>query len=156
MRISVLAVGQRLPRWVNDGFAVYQQRLPQHMKLELTELPAAQRTSSMSAEKAMAQEAERILKQIQPDHHVIVLDEHGKQRSSRELSAEMDQWQQLYPQVSIVIGGADGLAAEVKQRANQLWSLSKLTLPHGMVRVMLAEQLYRGWTLIQGHPYHRD
>jgi len=156
VRISILAVGQRLPAWVNDGFKVYHQRFPQHIKIELIEIPAVQRTSGITAEKAMAQESERMLKHVQPGQYVIALDEHGKQWTSRELAAGMEEWQQLHPQVAILIGGADGLGSECKARADKTWSLSRLTLPHGMVRVMLAEQLYRGWTLIQGHPYHRD
>lgn len=156
MRISILAVGQRLPGWVNDGFETYRQRLPKHLNAELIEVPAAARTSGMPAAKAMQDESVRLLKAIDPADHVVVLDERGKSWSSRDLAKELEQWQQYHPKVNIIIGGADGLDDACKQRANQTWSLSKLTLPHGLVRVLLAEQLYRAWSLSQGHPYHRD
>jgi len=145
-----------MPAWVDEGFKTYQQRLPKHFFPQLIEIPAVTRSSGMTVEKAMAKEGEKMLKSIQPDHHVIALDERGAQWTSRRLSEHMSDWQSMYSQVSFLIGGADGLSPECKQRANQIWSLSKLTLPHGMVRVQLAEQIYRGWSLLQGHPYHRD
>jgi 23S rRNA (pseudouridine1915-N3)-methyltransferase len=145
-----------MPAWVNEGFKRYQQRLPKHFFPKLIEVPAITRTPTMPAAKAMAREGERMLKHLQPGHYVIALDEHGEQWSSKKLAGNLEQWQQMHQQVTFIIGGADGLSAECKQRANQTWSLSRLTLPHGMVRVQLCEQIYRGWTLIQGHPYHRD
>ena len=121
-----------MPSWVSDGFKVYQQRLPKHFHPELIEIPAVTRSATMP------------------------VDKHGRQWASTQLAGEMDMWQSTYQQVTFLIGGADGLSPECKARANQTWSLSKLTLPHGMVRVQLCEQIYRGWTILQGHPYHRE
>ena len=155
MKLSIVAIGHRMPAWVSDGFATYQQRLPKHFYPDLVEIPAVTRGASMPAARAMQREGEKMLKAIPSGAHVVALDEHGEQWTSKRLSRELEQWQQ-HQHVSLLIGGADGLSAECKQRARQSWALSKLTLPHGMVRVLLCEQIYRGWTLLQGHPYHRE
>jgi len=145
-----------MPSWVSDGFATYQQRLPKHFYPALIEVPAVTRSATMPVDLAMQREGQKMLKYIQPEYHVVALDEHGKQWTSKQLASEMEGWQHEYQQVCFLIGGADGLSPECKARANQTWSLSRLTLPHSMVRVQLAEQIYRGWTILQGHPYHRE
>ena len=145
-----------MPSWGSDGFKVYQQRLPKHFRPELIEIPAVTRSATMPVDRAMQREGDKMMKHLQPGHHVVALDEHGRQWASKQLAGEMEVWQSTYQQVTFLIGGADGLSPECKARANQTWSLSRLTLPHGMVRVQLCEQIYRGWTILQGHPYHRE
>jgi 23S rRNA (pseudouridine1915-N3)-methyltransferase len=156
MRLTVLAVGTRMPAWVNQGVQTYTKRLPRHIDLQFRELPAAPRTSGATPAKLMQKEGEHLLKAVPNPACVIALDEHGKNWSSTGLASQLESWMANDPNVVFMIGGADGLADSCKQRADQLWSLSPLTLPHALVRVVLAEQIYRAWTLVQGHPYHRD
>ena len=108
------------------------------------------------AENCRKQEGERLLKAISPAAYVIALDEHGESWGSKDLAHQLETWLGNYSNVALMIGGADGLADSCKQRADRIWSLSPLTLPHTLVRVLLSEQLYRAWTLLQGHPYHRE
>jgi len=145
-----------MPAWVTDGVQTYTKRLPRHVQLEFREFAAAQRATGISADKLRAKEGDLLLKAVPPDAHVVALDEHGDSWSSTQLASQLEGWLANQPKVFFMIGGADGLSAECKQRANRLWSLSALTLPHALVRVVLAEQLYRAWTLTQGHPYHRQ
>ena len=145
-----------MPGWVSEATTTYQKRMPRHLELVFREIPAAGRLSGSSPDKNKQKEGEQILKAIPANAFVVALDERGKQWSSTELAARLEGWQAEYSDVVFIIGGADGLSADVKQRADILWSLSALTLPHALVRVVLAEQLYRAWTLIQGHPYHRE
>ena len=156
MRITTLAIGTRMPGWVSEGVEAYRKRLPRHIEFEIRELPAAQRGSNTSAAVTKQKEGEALLKAIPDKAWVIALDERGKHWTSTELGGQLEQWLASHPQVILLIGGADGLSDEVKQRANATWSLSSLTLPHALVRVVLAEQIYRAWTLVQGHPYHRE
>lgn len=145
-----------MPGWVQDGVANYQKRLPRHIELKFQEISAAQRGGSSSADKQKEKEGEQLLKSLREPTHVIALDERGKLWSSKDMARQMEGWMANFPSVSLLIGGADGLSEECKNRADQTWSLSPLTLPHALVRVVLAEQIYRAWTLIQGHPYHRE
>lgn len=155
MRISILAVGTRLPQWIYDGVDAYAKRMPAHLRLRVKEIPAGARNARASADAAREKESERLLKEAAPADLIIAMDETGKALGSRELAAEMQQWLLDSPHVALLIGGPDGLTERCKNKADRLWSLSKLTLPHGLVRVMLVEQLYRAWTILQGHPYHR-
>lgn len=155
MRISLLAVGTRLPAWIGAGFETYRRRLPGHIQLDLQEIPGGQRGGRDSAQRARAEEGERILRRIDSSDLLIALDERGREWSTTELAGELEQWLAEYPRVALAVGGADGLDQACRDRAHRLWSLSRLTLPHGMVRVLVAEQLYRAWTLLTGHPYHR-
>lgn len=156
MRINVLAVGTRMPAWVDAGTADYQKRLPRHIDLQFTGIPAAPRTSGATTEKILEKEADALLKAARGADLIIALDERGSRCTSRQLAAELQSWLNEYPTVALLIGGADGLDSRCKDAAQQSWSLSPLTLPHALVRVVLAEQIYRAWTLLQGHPYHRD
>jgi 23S rRNA (pseudouridine1915-N3)-methyltransferase len=156
MQIKLLAVGTRMPKWVSEGYGEYTKRLPAHLRPKLQEIAAVARSASRSVEQAMAEEGQRLLKGISSEDFVIALDEQGAQWGSRDLAGRLEQWQQNTPRVTLLIGGADGLSAECKQRAREHWSLSLATLPHGLVRVFVAEQLYRAWSITQGHPYHRD
>lgn len=157
MRLRVIAVGQRMPGWVNEAWRDYVMRLPRGLQPELTEIPLGSR-SGRNADMVRAKQAEgeRVLKALPKQGRVVALDERGDAWSSLQLAAQLADWQQQGEDVSLLIGGPDGHDAQVLQRAQGLWSLSRLTLPHAMVRVLLAEQLYRAWTLNTGHPYHRE
>jgi len=144
-----------MPSWVYDGVAAYSQRLPRHIRLEVIEIPPGQRASRGPVAPAMEKEAEQLMKRAETADLTIALDEAGTLKSSAELATEMQTWLNDTPHVAVLIGGADGLTQRCKSKADRLWSLSKLTLPHGLVRVVLVEQLYRAWTILQGHPYHR-
>jgi len=155
MKIRILAIGSRPDGWVQDGVRMYLDRLPVPFRPELVEIPLSTRSSNGDPAVAQAKEGRRILDRLKPGEHMVALDEHGRSWSSVELARQLDQWQQNQPALAFVIGGPEGLAAEVKARANQTWSLSALTFPHGLVRVILLEQLYRAWTILKGHPYHK-
>jgi 23S rRNA (pseudouridine1915-N3)-methyltransferase len=156
MRITIAAVGTRMPGWVRDGVDVYRRRLPRHIQLEVAEIPSGNRSSQGLSAPAMEKEAGQLLKRVATADLTIALDEGGKLKSSTELAAEMQAWLDHVPHVALLIGGPDGLTDACKREADGLWSLSRLTLPHGLVRVVLVEQLYRAWTILQGHPYHRS
>lgn len=156
MHIRLIAVGDRQPSWVDAAFTDYVARLPRQWQFRVETIATAKRQKSAPVESAIDIEGEKILGKIKPAEHVIVLDERGKQFSSKELAAELEDWQTVGVDLVFVIGGPDGVSAELLTRANTRWSLSKLTLPHGMARVLYAEQIYRAWSLSTGHPYHRE
>lgn len=148
-------MGDRQPAWVNSAFDEYAGRLPREWRFSLKALPSAPRGKRQSAQLAIQAQGEAILDNLASGEFVIALDERGRQCSSVTLADWLGGWQADGRDVCLVIGGADGLAEAVRSRANLCWSLSSLTLPHGLVRVLLAEQLYRAWSLRAGHPYHR-
>ena len=156
MRIRLIAVGERMPRWVDEVVADYTQRLAGSLKLALVEVPAGQRSSRGDPVQAMQVEAQRILALIRPPEFVVALDERGRQMNTRELAGWLSGRMNDGRDLALVIGGPDGLATAVLDRSDHQLSLSKLTLPHPLVRVVLAEQLYRAHTVLSGHPYHRD
>jgi 23S rRNA (pseudouridine1915-N3)-methyltransferase len=155
MRIHLLAVGRRMPAWVTAGYAEYAQRLPPECRLLLTEIEPGQRGKGRNPARAMVEEGTRLLAALPKSVQVIALDERGQAWSSTELARRLQAWMQDGRDVALLVGGADGLAQEVRQRADASWSLSKLTLPHALVRVLVAEQLYRAWSILNNHPYHR-
>ena len=155
MRIAILAVGQKPPDWVRAGFEEYRKRLPKPYAPELIELAAGTRGASRDPARAIADEGARVLAAVPKGARLVLLDERGKPWSSTQLSSELNAWSQDGRDVAIAIGGADGHAPEVSAKAEQRWSLGPLTLPHMLVRLVLIEQLYRAWTLMTGHPYHR-
>ena len=155
MHIRLLAVGDRQPAWVDDAFESFARRLPVQWKFGLEPIAAASRTGDGDARKAVELEGQGVLRKLKPAERVVALDERGRQLSSRELSAVLADWQREGRDVALVIGGPDGLSGDCLGRAEFRWSLSRLTLPHGLARVLVAEQLYRAWSLLQGHPYHR-
>lgn len=155
MRLVMLAVGTRMPRWVSEGFDTYRRRLPPHLRLELEEIAPGPRRPRTDPGAAVLQEGEQLLRRLSGPQHVVALDERGTQHSTAELATALADWQTRVPRVSLLVGGPDGLAPACRERADELWSLSRLTLPHALVRVLVAEQLYRAWTILQGHPYHR-
>lgn len=156
MKLSLLAVGHRMPAWVTAGFEEYARRMPREMPLQLKELKPAQRSSADDAARWMQTEAERINAAVPEGALRVALDEHGRSFPTRTLAEYLERWRGDGRDVAFIIGGADGLAPGIKTGAALLWSLSPLTLPHGLVRVVLAEQLYRAASMLAGHPYHRD
>jgi len=156
IRITIVAVGRRAPDWIQAGFSEYKKRLSHAIKLELTEVRPGLHRKSAVAEKAVRDEAKKILKVIPEDSFVIALDESGRKQTTQKLSARMGIWISEGRDVSFIIGGADGLHQSVIGVADELWSLSDYTLPHALVRVLLAEQLYRAWSILNNHPYHRE
>ena len=155
MRIQVIAVGTRLPQWQQQGFQEYARRLPRECAIQLSEIPAAPRAKSKPTKQAIQKESERMLAAVDKNDYVIALDQPGAQYSSEDLSGLLATWLAQGRHLSLLIGGADGLSEACRSRAELRWSLSELTLPHGLVRVMVAEQIYRAWSILQGHPYHR-
>lgn len=156
MQIHLIAVGTRMPGWVNDGFEDYARRLPRECRLVLTEIPAATRGKSRTTEQNRDEEGRRMLAAVPRDALVIALDEHGKTRDTLALARELDDWLASGRDVALLVGGADGLSPACRAAAAHSWSLSPHTFPHALVRVLLAEQLYRAWTVTRGHPYHRS
>jgi len=156
MQINLIAVGTRMPGWVDDGYRTYARRLPRECSLRLTEIPLGRRSKAQPVERAVNEEGKRMLAASAKHQHIIALDIKGQGWSTRDLAEQMRAWMQRGCGVSLLVGGPDGLDNECLARARQHWSLSSLTLPHPLVRVLLAEQLYRAWTLLSGHPYHRS
>ncbi len=144
-----------MPDWVEQACAEYLKRMPREASVEIIEIRPDKRASGKNSEVVQEAEAARILEAAGKDL-LIVLDEHGQEVTTTQLAQRMENWLAGGRDVALVIGGADGLHASLKKKADWLWSLSKLTMPHGMVRVVLTEQLYRAWTVIQNHPYHRE
>jgi 23S rRNA (pseudouridine1915-N3)-methyltransferase len=155
MQLAIVAVGQRMPAWVDDAFAEYAKRMPPEMRIALTEVKAEVRSASRTAAQVMALEAARIEPALPRGARVVVLDERGDALDTNALAARIEAWRHDGRDVAFIIGGADGLDAAFKQRADERLRLSSLTLPHGLARVVLAEALYRAWTVTTGHPYHR-
>jgi len=154
VKIRLVAVGQRPPDWVVKGFTEYVRRLPREMPLELVEItPAVRRNASVP--QVRAREGQRLLEQVTPRNWVVALDEHGAAWSTLRLAERLDDWRMQGRDVVLLVGGADGLDPACLERADEVVSLSAMTLPHALVRVLLAEQLYRAWTVLSGHPYHR-
>jgi 23S rRNA (pseudouridine1915-N3)-methyltransferase len=155
MRISVIAVGTRMPAWISQGIAEYSKRLPRELKLVWREIPLAKRGKEVGAAQSCAAEGELMLKAIPAGERVIALDVAGQRLSTVQLARQLEHWQMAGDNHSILIGGPEGLSPDCLARADQRWSLSDLTLPHPLVRVLLVEQLYRAWTITVNHPYHR-
>jgi len=156
MRFSVVAIGQRMPEWVARGWGEYAKRFPRGLELELKELPLGHRSRSSKAESLRATETASLLASVPASNALIALDVGGQQWTTLELAEQMKLWMQQGRDVSFLIGGPDGLDQACLKRADARWSLGKLTLPHMLVRVILAEQLYRAWSITQNHPYHRE
>ena len=159
MKLKLIAVGHKMPGWIQAGFDEYAKRMPRECRIDLIELAPSHRPNKPSdadINKAMADESARMLAKVDAADHVVALDERGKSFSSQKLAQAFDTWMLSGQNVALLIGGADGLHADCKARANQMWSLSAGTLPHALVRVILAEQLYRAWSIRAGHPYHRE
>jgi 23S rRNA (pseudouridine1915-N3)-methyltransferase len=155
VKTRLISVGERMPGWVADGFAEYRKRLSRELPLELVEIELGARGKGRDAVRAIADEGAAVLAALPKDSHVVALDGRGKPWSSEQLAEQLAHWRMGGHDLAIVIGGPDGHAADVLARADQRWSLGPLTLPHMLVRLVVAEQLYRATTIIARHPYHR-
>jgi 23S rRNA (pseudouridine1915-N3)-methyltransferase len=155
MNIHLIAVGEKMPRWVQDGYGEYAKRLPAECALKLVEIAPGKRGKNADIARAMRDEGERMLAAIPKGARVIALEVNGREWSTEQLSTQLEGWLGGGQDIALLVGGPEGLTEDCRRRADQLWSLSPLTLPHPLVRVLLAEQLYRAWSILRGHPYHR-
>ena len=156
MRIHLISVANKAPAWVVEGFNEYAKRMPPEARLTLVEVKPEPREGGKTAAQMMAAEARRILAAVPKAATLVVLDERGRDTDTKALAKLLEAWLAGGADVALVIGGADGLAPEIKSKASTLLRLSSLTLPHALVRVVLAEALYRAWSVVKGHPYHRE
>ncbi|MBV1907409.1 MAG: 23S rRNA (pseudouridine(1915)-N(3))-methyltransferase RlmH [Pseudomonadales bacterium] len=154
MVIRMLSIGTKMPSWMQQGYAEYARRLPKDNALELVELPLRKRGSDSIAVQQLHEE-KRLLAKINQRDLVIALDESGQSWSSKDLAGQMNKWRNSGCNIALLVGGPDGLSEHCKKLASGSWSLSRATLPHGLVRVMIAEQIYRAWSLNNNRPYHR-
>jgi 23S rRNA (pseudouridine1915-N3)-methyltransferase len=155
MKIRLVALGHRMPAWVAAGVDDYARRLPREFALQIVELKPEPRDRGRTTAQILAAEARRIGEATRACH-VVVLDQRGESWSTARLAERLREWRDRGLEIAFVIGSADGLAESVKRHANVIMSLSALTLPHGLTRVLLAEQIYRAASLLKGHPYHRE
>ena len=155
MQIYLIAIGQRLDDWVNQGFQEFAKRLPPECRLQLIELSANKRTKNTDIQRAIRDEGERILAAIPANTQVYAMDATGQQWTTERLATQLDKWLSDGRDVALLVGGPDGLSEQCKARADNCLSLSRMTFPHPLVRIIVAEQLYRAWSILKGHPYHR-
>lgn len=155
MNINIIAVGTKMPDWVNRGFQEYEKRITNPVKVNLIEIPATKRTKSISISKAMQLEGESIRKSLKPDYKTIALCIEGAPLDSMKLAVKLNHYQETGCDLSILIGGPDGLSDECLKLAQEQWSLSRLTLPHPLVRIVLIEAIYRACAINNKHPYHK-
>lgn len=156
MHLTVAAVGTRMPGWVQQAWQEYARRFPRGMTLQLKEIPLAKRSRNADISALQQAEGAALLAAVPQGHRIVALDEGGKQWSTLELAGQMENWMREEHGVCFLVGGPDGLPPACRSQASDVWSLGRLTLPHPMVRALLAEQLYRAWTVTQNHPYHRS
>ena len=155
MKIRLLTVGTKMPEWVDSGFKEYAKRMPPELRVELIEVPIGVRGRNPSTQPKENQ-GRALLKHIGQQDFVVALEVLGKPQSTEALAGQLENWQMSGQDLCLLIGGPDGLSADCLARANLKWSLSDLTLPHPMVRILVMEQLYRAWTINTNHPYHRS
>ncbi|HKU79461.1 MAG TPA: 23S rRNA (pseudouridine(1915)-N(3))-methyltransferase RlmH [Rhodanobacteraceae bacterium] len=155
MRAKLIAIGERMPGWVAEGFAEYAKRLSRDLPLELVEIKPGARGKGRDDARAMVDEGAALLAALPRDAYVIALDGRGAAWSSEQLAEQLSKWRMAGRDLAFLIGGPDGHSRDVLQRADQRWSLGPMTLPHMLVRLVVAEQLYRAVTILNGHPYHR-
>lgn len=155
MKIRIIAVGSKMPAWVEAGWDDYAKRLGADMPVELVEVPVAKRGNNSNTASLMEKEAQSIVAAIKPGDRIVALDVLGKALATEQMAAQLAHWQQDGRNLALIIGGPDGIAPELLKRAEHKWSLSALTYPHPLVRLVLIEQLYRCWSIHHNHPYHR-
>ena len=155
MRITLIAVGTKMSNWVEQGYQEYARRLPADCALQLVEIPAGKRGKGADIARVTQQEGEKMLAAVPKGACIVTLEVTGRAWSTETLSIELNNWLHDGRDVALLVGGPEGLAAECVAQAEQRWSLSNLTLPHPLVRIVVAEQLYRAWSILQNHPYHR-
>lgn len=155
MKIHLLAIGSKMPDWVIKGYTEYASRLTGNVQLQLHEIPAEKRTKNSDIKTLCKKESEKLLAAIPKGCRVVVLDVLGQPWSTEKLASQMENWMMSGQDVALLVGGPEGMTRECVDRADQVWSLSPLTFPHPLVRVLLSEQLYRAWSITENHPYHR-
>jgi 23S rRNA (pseudouridine1915-N3)-methyltransferase len=155
MQIHLFAVGNRMPAWVTEGYEDYAKRLPRECELVLREIAPGKRGKNADLARIREEEGERILASLSRDDHIIALEVVGKPWDTVQLSTQVNDWMRDGRRIALLVGGPEGLSDTCRARASQLWSLSPLTLPHPIVRIIVAEQIYRAWSLLNNHPYHR-
>lgn len=155
MIINLIATGEKMPAWVQAGYQEYARRLPSECQLKLTEIAPGRRGKNADIPRAIQDEGQRMLQASKKGNHLVALDLRGQAWSTEKLSQNLSQWLQQGQNISLFIGGPDGLSSDCLQQASQSWSLGPLTLPHPLVRVLVAEQIYRAWSILKNHPYHR-
>jgi 23S rRNA (pseudouridine1915-N3)-methyltransferase len=155
MQISIIAIGTRMPSWVNDGVAEYVKRLPSDFKIRLIEIPAEKRLKSSNISKILQIESEKLFSAMPVPDYKIALDRKGAGIDTLDMAKKLGEFKDLGRSLSILIGGPEGISEGVLGKMDALWSLSKLTLPHPLVRIVLAEQFYRAWSIISSRTYHR-
>lgn len=156
MQVRILALGQKMPSWVDSACADYLKRFPREIDVNLTALPIASRKSKDSADRMKLVESKMILEKLGSGGFNIALDEHGELWSSQDWAKQMEAWMLSHPRVNLIIGGPDGLSESCRQVCQKSVALGKITMPHSLARVVLVEQLYRAHTILKGHPYHRE
>jgi 23S rRNA (pseudouridine1915-N3)-methyltransferase len=156
MQIHLIAVGTRMPAWITQGYEDYARRLPRECALRLVEIPPGRRSRTHPPAQAIEEEGRRMLSAIPGRCLVVALEVTGRAWDTPALASRLQEWLSSGRDTAFLVGGPDGLSGDCLQRAELRWSLSPLTLPHALVRVVLAEQLYRAWTIVGGHPYHRS
>lgn len=156
MKLQIIAVGTKMPDWVQRGFNEYVRRFPRDMPLEIIEVPAGKRGKNADIRRILEKEGEAMLAVVAKANRILTLDIPGKPWDTPQLSSQLERWKQDGRDVSLLVGGPEGLAPACKAAAEQSWSLSPLTLPHPLVRVLIAESLYRAWSITTNHPYHRE
>lgn len=156
MKINLIAIGKRMPSWVETGYSEYAKRLNNELILNLIELPLDKRNKNADVKRCLEHEGKNMLAAIPPHDRVIALDVQGHAWNTVQLATQLQQWRQDGSNISLLIGGPDGLAPDCLTRAETKWSLSMLTFPHPLVRIIVAEQIYRAWSILKQHPYHRE
>jgi 23S rRNA (pseudouridine1915-N3)-methyltransferase len=155
MLVELIAVGKKMPAWVNEGVETYLKRLPHELKMGVREIAPARRVKNGDSKRYKEEEGARILDVLPKNAHCVLLDVAGKHYTTERLATRLESWMGMGKPLALVIGGADGVSTECVERADERWSLSSLTLPHPLVRIVVAEQIYRAWSLLNNHPYHR-
>ncbi len=156
MKLQLIAIGTKMPNWVETGYQEYSRRFPRDMPLELIEIPAGKRGKNADITRILQKEGEAMLSAASKGNRIVTLDIPGKRWDTEGLAQQLEGWKLDGRDVSILIGGPEGLSPACKAAADQSWSLSPLTLPHPLVRIVMAESLYRAWSITANHPYHRE
>jgi 23S rRNA (pseudouridine1915-N3)-methyltransferase len=155
MQINLIAIGNRMPGWVKQGYEEYAKRMPRECELVLKEITAGKRQKNTDVVRLVRDEGERMIAAIPSGSHLVTLDLQGKTWSTSDLAEKLQRWQESGQNISLLVGGPEGLAGAASNLAHDSWCLSKLTFPHPLVRVIVAEQIYRAWSILRNHPYHR-
>ncbi len=155
MQINLISIGNKMPGWVKQGYDEYAKRMPRECELVMREITPGKRGKNFDVARTVQDEGERMIAAIPKDTHVVTLDIQGKPWSTSELSQALQRWMEGGRHIALLVGGPEGLADSVRQLADETWSLSRMTLPHPLVRIVVAEQIYRAWSILHNHPYHR-